>query len=306
MNPLDSTSLTPEERELATRLARIGPHGEPSAAVDARILAAAHAATVPKPRTVYSPRRWPVALGVAASLALALGVAWRVRPLPVRPLPETRTPYRPEAGTAARMVIAPVLAPDEAAADSDARMPSTAETSEAAAAKPQAAASDASEDIRTRSAPSPAEPQIVLDEAAPQPVAAKTASASPAPYAPQAFGAMAADASQAQTAPPPGTPAARNAASDASAVDTRQTRAAAMDVVPPPSPPDDLAVGNDEPSDDIPPATADSPAVRDAWLQRIHGLVDNGDVDSARASLREFMRRYPTYRLPEDLRALTR
>lgn len=300
MNPLDSTSLTPEEREFAARLARIGPHGEPSAALDARILAAAHAATAPRSTAVHSPRRWPVALGVAASLALALGVAWRVRPLP-----ETRPPYRPEAGAAARMVIAPVQAPGEAAADNDARMPSTAETSEATtvAAKPQAAASDASEDIQT----SPAEPQIVLDEAAPQAIAAKAASSPSAPPSPQAFGGIAPDTSQAQPVPPPEAPATRNAASDAPTADTRQIRASAVDATPPPPPQDNAAdARNDEPSDDIPPATVDSPAVRDAWLQRIHGLVEHGDVDSARASLREFVRRYPTYRLPEDLRALTR
>ena len=56
----------------------------------------------------------------------------------------------------------------------------------------------------------------------------------------------------------------------------------------------------------MPPATVDSPAVRDAWLQRIHRLVDAGDITGARASLREFARRYPDYPLPEDLRALER
>lgn len=62
----------------------------------------------------------------------------------------------------------------------------------------------------------------------------------------------------------------------------------------------------DEPTDEVPPATVDSPAVRDAWLERIHGLIDGGDIAGARASLREFQRRYPDYPLPEDLRALAR
>jgi len=62
----------------------------------------------------------------------------------------------------------------------------------------------------------------------------------------------------------------------------------------------------DEPSDEVPPATVDSPVVRDAWLQRIQRLVDAGDIAGARASLREFERRYPDYALPEDLRALAR
>jgi hypothetical protein len=67
---------------------------------------------------------------------------------------------------------------------------------------------------------------------------------------------------------------------------------------------DERRIG-DEPEDEVPPATADSPEVREAWLQRIHGLLDTGDIAGARASLREFMRRYPDYVLPEDLRALT-
>jgi hypothetical protein len=56
----------------------------------------------------------------------------------------------------------------------------------------------------------------------------------------------------------------------------------------------------------VPPATAVSRAVRVAWPQRIHGLVAAGDCAGARASLREFVRRYPDYPLPEDLRALAR
>jgi Meckel syndrome type 1 protein len=99
----------------------------------------------------------------------------------------------------------------------------------------------------------------------------------------------------------------------------------AVTVPAPPAPPaaptvQDEAAGNeadqasassgsrlgDEPADEVPPATVGSPEVRDAWLQRIHGLVDAGDIAGARASLREFERRYPDYPLPEDLRALAR
>ena len=72
--------LTPEERVLAQRVARLGPHGEPSPALDSRILAAAHAATATSARK--SVPRWPVAFGIAASLALAVGIAWQLRPLP--------------------------------------------------------------------------------------------------------------------------------------------------------------------------------------------------------------------------------
>ena len=66
----------------------LGPHGEPSPALDARILAAARdglpAAAGPARRTA----RWPWAFGIAASVALAVGLAWQLRPLPERVLYE--------------------------------------------------------------------------------------------------------------------------------------------------------------------------------------------------------------------------
>jgi len=60
----------------------------------------------------------------------------------------------------------------------------------------------------------------------------------------------------------------------------------------------------DQPLDDRPPASADSPQVRDAWLQRIRELRDTGALDEARASLREFVRRHPQAAVPDDLRPL--
>ncbi|QSX78222.1 hypothetical protein [Agrilutibacter solisilvae] len=80
--PLDA-----DERELAGRLSRLGPVDGPSPALDARILAAAHAAAAT--RTRPARRRWaawavpPAAItgvGVAAACVLALGVVWQMRP----------------------------------------------------------------------------------------------------------------------------------------------------------------------------------------------------------------------------------
>jgi resuscitation-promoting factor RpfA len=60
-----------------------------------------------------------------------------------------------------------------------------------------------------------------------------------------------------------------------------------------------------EPDEEVvPPATADSPQVREAWLQRIRELAKAGRLDDARASLREFRHRYPGVALPDDVRAL--
>ena len=60
----------------------------------------------------------------------------------------------------------------------------------------------------------------------------------------------------------------------------------------------------DDPEQDVPPATVDSPAVRDAWLQRIAELLDQDKQDEAKASLTEFRRRYPAVVLPTKLRTL--
>ena len=67
--------LGPEERALAARLARLGPHGEPSPALDARILAAARDGLPATGGPVRKTTRWPWAFGIAASVALAVAAA---------------------------------------------------------------------------------------------------------------------------------------------------------------------------------------------------------------------------------------
>lgn len=80
MNTTPNDTLTAEERELAQLMGRAGPQGAPSPALDARILGAAHAAVAGRP--TRKPRsRWPVALGLAASAVLAVGIAWQLRPV---------------------------------------------------------------------------------------------------------------------------------------------------------------------------------------------------------------------------------
>lgn len=88
--------LSPEERALSDRLLRLGPSGEPSPALDASILAAARmaatagtgAAGAARPESERRRRFGRIALpgalvtgmGMAASLVLALGLAWQIRP----------------------------------------------------------------------------------------------------------------------------------------------------------------------------------------------------------------------------------
>ena len=77
--------LSPEERELARLTGQLGPQGEPSTTLDARILAAAHAALERRQPLRRKPR-WPVAMGLAASVVFAVGIAWQLRPLQQTPM----------------------------------------------------------------------------------------------------------------------------------------------------------------------------------------------------------------------------
>jgi hypothetical protein len=49
---------------------------------------------------------------------------------------------------------------------------------------------------------------------------------------------------------------------------------------------------------------ADAALPRKQWLQRIRERRDNGDVDTARASLERYLQHYPETRVPRDLRQL--
>jgi hypothetical protein len=127
-----------------------------------------------------------------------------------------------------------------------------------------------------------------------------------------AAAAPAAEAAAAPAAPaaPPmqrAAPAAAKAATNAmqNEADTAERRREAADALDAVAMPQSEEPEFAEPDEEVvPPATADSPEVRDAWLARIRELVRNGDTDAARESLRTFRARYPKYVLPDDLRPL--
>lgn len=286
--------LTPEEAALARRLSRLAPHGEPSPALDARVLAAARAAT-----EAAAPRRhprWPAALGLAASVVLAVGIAWQLRP---EPGPRVEAPA---AQTSATQIVRDEPGPGEKmppAAGAAADAPAAGAAAESAAAPPSPATPDpvarraAPAVAKPAPAPSPPspEPPVVFDE--PSPMAFPLPPPPPAPAAP-APQAKRAAATSLPALPPP--PAPRQQAAAGVAPEREQAFDAAVAA--------DRAA--DEPDADVPPATADAPAVRAAWLQRIRELVADGELDAARASLREFVRRHPDEPLPDDLRPLLR
>ncbi|GAA5010409.1 hypothetical protein [Pseudoluteimonas lycopersici] len=315
-DPLDA-----DERALADLLARDALPG-PSPQLDARILAAARAAIEPA-RASRRPRpRWIAGMSIAATLVLAVGIAWRLRPLP------HRAPAAQDTSVSAVRMIEPparTASPQPpAAADAVYRRmrspPAQVLSKPVPTERESAAAAD-------KVSPPP-EPAVAFDEPSPMDTQAPPPAPPPPPApavaqkpAANAMAAPAASTMQAAKSQPPAAAAAPEAFEPARAkeeartldrIETTGSRirrddafgtgrvdaaavadAAAEDGVP-------RAVLDQEP-----PATADSPQVRDAWLQRIRELLSAGETEAARNSLAEFRRRYPKYALPEDLQRFT-
>ena len=284
--------LSTEERALGERLARLGPHGEPSSALDARILAAAHAAATTPAQAQLPSRRWPVALGIAASLTLAVGIAWQLRPVQEAATYDEAASagaVQSEAAAAQQESAAAAVAADQSveeprkpALDASAmQAPASASRRESdqAPSTPRRAAEVERAHVPPPAPPAPPEPEVVFDEPAP------VDTAIPAPAAPPASAPMR-------------TPSPASAAKAIS--DETRTRAAERNSAAGTA----AQAREDAFAEDVPPATADSPEVREAWLQRIRELAQAGNADDARASLEEFVRRYPNHSLPDDLRAL--
>lgn len=289
MTRLPREPFDAEERALATALPRLHGRTEPGPALDARVLAAAHAASMPS-RPVPKRRNWIMPLSVAASLTLAVGLAWRLRPpeMPGTPIHATvESAPAAEDSAAVRVVeptqAVPAAAPAEVATPSPAPAKAIVPVSKTRAVEPAAPAADA---VPARAAP-PAPPEsaasMVIQQGASAP--APPAMAPAPPPAPAMSQARATEAAREQPAMAGAARMQRNAATPQAA----DTKADALVI---------------EPDEDVPPATADSPAVQEAWLRRIRELLDQGRIDEAKASLAEFKRRHPAAPLPADLRAL--
>lgn len=340
MSRREHEPLSPDERGMAQRLSRLESTAAPSPELDARILAMARGAgsATAAPGRVTPRRvrpRWPVAMGLAASLAVAVGVAWQLRPQPdsqVLPAPAERGDIPAAVSSMPAAEEAPVAAVDApeppgsggdtvrarplaegppvaAAAPGEttpARQAAEREARAGAEARQARARGQAAEDSARRQArpaaavAAPAPVAAAPTQRAVEPLRTRTTAsqdgaiefvppppppAPPAPPAPASAPAAASGDAARTKAPAP-------AVEQIVVTGTRAEEAAGFDVVA------------DQPLDDRPPASADSPEVREHWLQRIRELREGGEVDDARASLHEFMRRHPHAKVPADLRPL--
>jgi len=314
MNRRPPQPLDAEERALAARLPRPQGRSEPGADLDARILAAARTAIAPaRPGTAVRRRSWIAPTAIAASLLLAVGLAWQLRPPPAleAPVPAiTATSAAADAGGDAMASPALEAAPAPAAvAAPSADLAQHKPVSQPLEPPREASLEDAisalhaeAENTAIAAAPPPAPPA----PAAPAPAVADEFFAAPPPATEQVTAparvAAPALAKSAQT----GRIARESAATAGNAPMRQQT--------PPARPADNATLDTTaapratqtagEPDEEVPPATADAPEVRDAWLKRIGELLKQGKHDEAKASLTEFRRRYPDVSLPPDLRKL--
>lgn len=299
----DRDPLTPEERALAEALARALPRGGPPPEVDAAVLASARRAAAPGRRR--SRGRWPAMLGVAASLALAAGVAWQLRPMPERPLPAAS-----EVPAASATTSGPPAAPRRSA-------PLTPQSADGPPPAPD-------EQMHSRAAPPPvaeSAPTAPARDPPARPAPARESQAMPAPPSPTVRESTAAPRSRGDDAdaggrhsaqPPPAAETAigRKAVRADSASRAAPLRTLGRSTVAAPAPAaaedhgGDIVFGQELHED--PPATVDSPQIHRAWLERIRELRKAGETDAARASLREYRRRYPGHTLPDDLEDLLR
>ncbi|KRD74617.1 hypothetical protein [Lysobacter sp. Root983] len=343
--------LSPEERALADRLARLGPHDGPSPALDAKILAAAHAAATSSRPPQRTRRRWALSaipgglitgVGVAATMALAVGVVWQLRPIsPSREAPI----HEPADGafTSAEMIARPrqTIAPPpppaapalpqanmsrpgpQASADAAAASVAAAPPLAASAAKPAAEAPAQAADGYTfyeSDAPSPAAPSarrqrtdkgVAANAAAPADVAADAAGNMSgfyrAPdYAPPAPAAKPGQDSDPFSLSPSKARRAAEAAEQRRETEAKQeTTLDRIEVTGSRIKRADIESAQDV-AIALPPLREDARLERAEWLERIRARRDAGDVDDARASLKLFRKTYPRVRIPDDLRPLQR
>lgn len=354
-----SEPFTAEERDLAQRLARLSGAREPAPALDAIILAAARAAVsepvapaIATPAeapadpkvTPLRPRepapRWPLGMGLAASLVLAAGIGWRLQGDGDGSSKDFGASSAPAAVFSEEATEAVILEPPLERTPPPPPPPLGGTAGGTADAVSRRA--DVAQAPMAKAESAPSEQDFVADAAMAESVAPAAPAASPPP-AGASVNAVAADDSLdkvnvtgSRVAAERGVGAAEytrtplsdrreQALSEPESKSTANRAAAARPAAvaspPPPAPTrqsertrgqigstegdaEARKVRDSDGYDASPPVSADSPEFRQAWLQRIRGHIAKGEQDAARNSLLEFRRRYPDIELPEDLRKL--
>lgn len=278
-----------QEREVA-RIVRALPGGEPSPALDARILrSAANAAAARRPTAqliASAGTLWGI--GGAAAAVLALGVAWQAL------APGPRAPGE-AVPTAATMSDRAESSEEVTVQLNQSPASSAAAGSEPFPAPPPAPTAGISKRVSSRAAaPTPAAAPPARAPAPPPPPPAPT---DPAPFqerfdehvsdaAAPVVAAQAESASSALARDEVGN-AAKSSSDSTSAA--RQSRAQA-----------ELGAGAAAPEpESLPMAPAN-------WLQHIRRLRDGDQLEEARTSLVQFRKRYPNFVVPSDLAPLLR
>lgn len=297
-DPFAPEPMTPEERSMAIRLARIGPHGEPSPALDARIIGAAHAAT----GSSRSATRWPALIGLAATLVLAVGVTWQLQPGGEVAVDGTvqETASAPAAESAAEVLTAPAgmtrqhALPDPplAPAPSASRDATTEQREQKARATPPPARS-AGTTLADPAPPPPAPP-------------APAAPAAPTVATPSVTASDHAEPIMRATENGAALRAEREALSRSARDDDARSRAMSPQIDSPAA----TAAGPDAfPADmakvaetaEMMPASQDRGLEPQDWIERIRLRRDSGDIAGARESLQLLRREHPQTLVPPDL-----
>ncbi|MDQ3510472.1 MAG: hypothetical protein M3414_02045, partial [Pseudomonadota bacterium] len=296
----------PEERAMAMRLARIGPHGEPSPALDAHIIGAAHAAT----GSSRSATRWPALIGLAATLALAVGITWQLKPVGEPTVDgtvqETASAPAAEVMTApadmARQHAAPDPPPPAAPASHEATREQEALKASVTPAPARSAGTTLADPVPTRSAPTPparpppapavpsvATPAVIASDNG-QPIMRGTEDRAALRAEREALSRSAQnnDARSRAMRPQIDRPTATAASPEAFPADSAQasdmaktTQAAEM------------------------PVAQDRGLEPEDWIERIRLRRDSGDIAGARESLQLLRREHPQTLVPSDLLELT-
>jgi hypothetical protein len=254
--------------ETLSRAYRRTATGEPPAALDARILAAARREAALRPPSRSAPwwRRALAPVGILATIVLTVSLTLMVEREQHEPLP------------AAAPAAAPAAVP----------APEQAQASAEPVAKP-AAPADAKakvESRRSEQAPAAAAPAAVLEEAAPVP--------QPATQPNSALESRQNEVPAAASAPPPAV--MQKAAPEAKSVQVAPAPAGAAAM------PERLRAVMSAPRRES--AAADK-AVQapDEWIEDIRRLKREGREREAVSQLAAFRLAYPDYRLPDDLKA---